>query len=35
MIPKNSLGRDMLKKLKVYSGGEHKHQAQMPEVLEV
>lgn len=30
MLPKNSLGRDMLKKLKVYKGGEHNHQAQQP-----
>ncbi len=34
MLPKNSLGRNMLKKLFVYSGSEHKHQAQNPEVLE-
>lgn len=34
MLPKNSLGRNMLKKLYVYSGSEHKHQAQKPEVLE-
>jgi len=34
MLPKNSLGRNMLKKLFVYSGSEHKHQAQHPEVLE-
>ena len=30
MLPKNTLGRDMLKKLKVYAGPEHKHQAQQP-----
>ncbi len=35
MLPKNSLGRKMLKKLKVYPGPEHPHQAQKPEVLEV
>ena len=35
MLPKNSLGRAMYKKLKVYKGGEHKHQAQQPEVLEI
>ena len=35
MLPKNSLGRDMIKKLKVYAGGEHNHQAQKPEVLEI
>lgn len=30
MLPKNSLGRDMLKKLKVYAGPEHPHAAQQP-----
>ena len=35
MLPKNKIGRKMLKKLKVYRGGEHRHQAQKPEVLEV
>ncbi len=30
MLPKNTLGRDMLKKLKVYAGPEHNHQAQQP-----
>ncbi len=35
MLPKNSLGRDMLRKLKVYSGPEHPHAAQKPEVLEL
>ena len=35
MLPKNSLGRDMIKKLKVYSGPEHGHQAQKPEVLDI
>ncbi len=35
MLPKNSLGKNMLKKLFVYSGNEHKHQAQNPEVLEI
>jgi len=33
MLPKNRLGRRMLKKLKVYAGSEHSHQAQQPEVL--
>ncbi|MFP3866766.1 MAG: 50S ribosomal protein L13 [Desulfobacteraceae bacterium] len=33
MLPKNSLGRRLLKKLKVYAGGEHPHQAQKPEAL--
>lgn len=35
MLPKNSLGRAMYKKLKVYSGTDHKHQAQQPEVYEL
>lgn len=35
MLPKNVLGRQMLTKLKVYVGSEHKHQAQSPEVLEL
>jgi len=30
MLPKNPLGRDMLRKLKVYPGAEHPHTAQMP-----
>lgn len=30
MLPKNSLGRDQLKKLKVYRGAEHPHEAQKP-----
>ncbi len=34
MLPKNSLGRQMFKKLKVYSGPEHKHEAQQPEIYE-
>ena len=33
MLPKNKLGRKMLKKLKVYRGTAHPHQAQMPETL--
>ncbi|MDJ0852814.1 MAG: 50S ribosomal protein L13 [Myxococcota bacterium] len=33
MLPKNSLGRQMLRKLKVYAGPEHPHQAQKPEEL--
>ena len=32
MLPKNALGRKMLKKLHVYAGPEHKHEAQKPEV---
>lgn len=35
MLPKNSLGRAMFSKLKVYPGAEHPHVAQQPEVLEV
>ncbi len=34
MLPKNNLGHDMIKKLHVYAGAEHDHQAQMPEILE-
>ena len=34
MLPKNSLGRNMLKKLKVYAGPEHPHAAQQPETLQ-
>ena len=34
MLPKNKLGRGMLKKLKVYRGPEHKHAAQNPEKLQ-
>ncbi len=34
MLPKNSLGRQMIKKLKVYRGSEHRHEAQQPEVYE-
>jgi large subunit ribosomal protein L13 len=35
MLPKNKLGRKMLKKLKVYRGTSHPHQAQKPEVLDL
>ena len=35
MLPKNALGRKMFKKLKVYAGDEHPHQAQMPRPLEL
>lgn len=34
MLPKNTLGRQMLQKLKVYSGSEHPHTAQQPAPLE-
>jgi large subunit ribosomal protein L13 len=35
MLPKNSLGRQMIKKLRVYKGAEHGHAAQKPEVLKL
>jgi len=35
MIPKGPLGRDVLRKLKVYAGAEHPHEAQQPKVLDV
>ncbi len=35
MLPKNRLGRKLLKKLKVYAGPEHPHQAQNPKPLEL
>ena len=35
MLPKNALGRQMIKKLRVYKGAEHDHAAQKPEVLEL
>jgi large subunit ribosomal protein L13 len=31
MVPRNRLGRAMVKKLKVYAGPQHPHQAQQPE----
>jgi large subunit ribosomal protein L13 len=34
MLPKNTLGKQMLKKLKVYKGAEHPHKAQVPEILQ-
>ena len=34
MIPNNTIGRDALLRLKVYSGSEHVHQAQKPEILD-
>ena len=33
MLPKNTLGRAMLKKLKIYKGGDHPHEAQCPRTL--
>lgn len=35
MLPKNSLGRRQLRKLRVYAGPNHPHQAQQPEKLEI
>ena len=35
MLPKNPLGRDMYRKLKVYAGSEHPHAAQQPQTLEI
>jgi len=33
MLPHNALGRRMIKKLKIYKGSEHPHEAQKPQVL--
>lgn len=33
MLPKTNMGREMLKRLKVYKNGEHNHEAQKPEIL--
>ena len=35
MLPKSKLGKQMLKKLKIYSGSEHNQQAQQPEMIEL
>lgn len=35
MLPKNPLGRQMYRKLRVYAGGEHPHTAQQPQTLEI
>lgn len=35
MLPKNSLGRQMIKKMKIYSGPEHPHEAQQPAKLDI
>lgn len=35
MLPKNTLGRAMLKKLKIYAGSDHPHEAQCPSILEL
>ena len=34
MLPKNRLGKKLFKKLKVYAGDKHPHEAQMPEIME-
>ena len=35
MVPRGPLGRDVMRKLHIYAGGEHPHQAQQPETLDV
>ena len=35
MLPKNTLGRNTFKKLRVYAGSDHEHQAQQPQALEL
>jgi len=35
MLPKNPLGRQMISKLKIFAGPEHKHEAQQPQPLEI
>jgi large subunit ribosomal protein L13 len=35
MLPKNRLGRKLFKKLKVYSGSQHPHEAQQPETIDL
>ena len=35
MLPRNRLGRQQLRKLKIYAGPEHPHQAQQPQTMEV
>jgi large subunit ribosomal protein L13 len=35
MLPRNPLGRDMYRKLKVYAGDKHPHEAQQPKVLDI
>ena len=35
MLPKNTLGRAMMKKLKIYAGGDHPHEAQCPRILQL
>jgi len=35
MLPKNKLGNQMIKKLKIYAGDSHPHEAQKPKVFEL
>ena len=35
MLPKNKLAREMIKKLKIYAGEEHPHEAQNPQTIEI
>ena len=35
MLPKNRLGRRLFKKLKVYTGNVHPHEAQQPEIIQI
>ena len=35
MLPRNPLGRAMIKKLRVFAGPEHSHQAQQPQPLDI
>ncbi|MCK4505600.1 MAG: uL13 family ribosomal protein, partial [Candidatus Aegiribacteria sp.] len=35
MLPKNRLARKQIRKLKIYAGNEHPHEAQAPQVLEI
>jgi large subunit ribosomal protein L13 len=35
MLPRNKLGRRLLKKLKVYAGGKHPHESQLPKELQI
>jgi large subunit ribosomal protein L13 len=35
MLPSNSLGRQLIKKLRVYAGPDHRHEAQQPQPLDI
>lgn len=35
MLPRNPLGRSMMKKLKIYAGSQHRHEAQQPQPLDI